>query len=156
MDDEVHVADMEEEIRKMTTIQSEFAEWSGMRFGIHKCVYWGREFVRGRGEDVEVADFHLCGEAIPQLAGYEAFKYLGKHKTPASVKTNQKSSLPRGPDDERQETHEDKRTLPKLDFLSQAARLLIEILCLMNPPPNYILDETIRIQHGTARRILGR
>jgi hypothetical protein len=39
MDDEVHVADTEEEIHKMTKIQSEFAEWSGMRFGIHKCAY---------------------------------------------------------------------------------------------------------------------
>jgi hypothetical protein len=89
MDDEVRVADTEEEIRKMTTIQSEFAEWSGMRFGIHKCAYWSREFVRGRGEDVELANFHLCGEAIPQLAGYKAFKYLGEHKAPASAKTNQ-------------------------------------------------------------------
>ena len=95
MDDEVHVADTEEEIRKMTTIQSEFAEWSGMRFSIHKCAYWGQEFVRGRGENVEVANFQVCGEAIPQLAGYETFKFLGKHKAPASVKTNQKSSLPR-------------------------------------------------------------
>jgi hypothetical protein len=41
MDDEVRVADTEEEIRKMTTIQSEFAKWSEMRFGIHKCAYWG-------------------------------------------------------------------------------------------------------------------
>ena len=39
MDDEMRIADTEEEIRKMTTIQSEFAEWSGMRFGIHKCAY---------------------------------------------------------------------------------------------------------------------
>ena len=37
MDDEVRVTDTEEEIRRMTTIQSEFAEWSEMRFGIHKC-----------------------------------------------------------------------------------------------------------------------
>ena len=43
----------------------------------------------------------------------------------------------------------------KLDFLSQAARPLIEIFCPMNPPPNYILDDAIRIQHKAARRILG-
>ena len=43
----------------------------------------------------------------------------------------------------------------KLDFLSQAARPLIEIFCPMNPPPNYILDDATRIQHGAARRILG-
>ena len=36
MDDEVCIADTEEKIRKMTTIQSQFAEWSEMRFGIHK------------------------------------------------------------------------------------------------------------------------
>ena len=176
MDDEVRIADSEEEIRKMAKIQSEFAEWAGMRFGIHKCAYWGREFERGRGTDVELDDFTLCGEAIPQLAGYEAFKYLGEHKAPASAKTNQKPSLPRGPQEARQEAHEGKRALAKfkarvayldtpriqklhyagkLDFLSQAARPLIEILCPMNPPPNYILDEATRIQHGAARRILG-
>ena len=65
MDDEVRIADTEEEVRKMATIQSEFAEWAGMRFDIHKCAYWGREFVRGRGADVELDDFTLCGEAIP-------------------------------------------------------------------------------------------
>ena len=43
----------------------------------------------------------------------------------------------------------------KLDFLSQATRPLIEILCPMNPPPNYIMDEATKIQHGAARRILG-
>ena len=37
MDDEVRIADTEEEIRKMATIQSEFAKCAGMRFGIHKC-----------------------------------------------------------------------------------------------------------------------
>ena len=37
MDDEVRIVDTEEEIRKMTIIQSEFAEWAGMRFGIRKC-----------------------------------------------------------------------------------------------------------------------
>ena len=160
----------------MATIQSEFAEWAGMRFGIHKCAYWGREFTRGRGKDVELADFNLCGEPILQLEGFEAFKYLGEHKAPASAKTNQKPSLPRGPNEERREAHEGKRTLikfkarvaqldtlriqnlhyaGKLDFLSQAARPLIKILCPMNPPPNYILDEATRIQHGAARRILG-
>ena len=166
MDDEVRIADTEEEIRKMATIQNEFVEWSGMRFGIHKCAYWGQEFVRGRGEDVKLANFHKCGEAIPRFAGDEAFKYLGEHKVPASAKTNQKSSLPRGPDDERQEAHEGKRALAKfkvrivqldtpriqklhyagkLDFLSQAARPLIEIFCPMNLPPNYIMDEATKI-----------
>ena len=43
----------------------------------------------------------------------------------------------------------------KLDFLSQAVRPLIEILCSMNPPSNYILDEATRIQHGAAKMILG-
>jgi hypothetical protein len=32
------------------------------------------------------------------------------------------------------------------------ARPLIEILCPMNPPPNYIMYEATRIQHGAARR----
>ena len=82
MDDEVRIADTEEKIRKMATIQSQFAEWSGMRFGIHKCAYWAREFVRGWEEDVKLADFNLCGEAIPQLAGYEVFKYLANTKPP--------------------------------------------------------------------------
>ena len=147
-----------------------------MRFGIHKCAYWGREFVRGRGADVELDDFILCGEAIPQLAGYEAFKYLGEHKAPASAKTNQKPSLPRGPQEAWQEAHEGKWALSNfkarvaqldtprirklyyaeiLDFLSHAARPLIESLCPMNPPPNYILDDATKIQHGAARRILG-
>jgi hypothetical protein len=121
VDDEVRIADTEEEIRKMATIQSEFAEWSGMRFGIHKYGYWGREFVRGREEDVELANFHMYGEAIPQLAGYEVFKYLGEHKAPASVKTNKKPSLPRGPDNERQEAHEGKRALAK--FKARVAQL---------------------------------
>jgi hypothetical protein len=62
---------------------------------------------------VELANFHMCGEAIPQLAGYEAFKYLGEHKAPASAKANQKPSLPRGLDDERQESHKGKRVLAK-------------------------------------------
>ena len=176
MDDEVRVADTEEEIRKMTIIQSKFAEWSGIRFGIHKCAYWGRRFVRGRGTDVKLVDFNMCGEAIPPLADYEAFKYLGEHKAPASAKTNQKPSLPRGPGDERQEAHEGKRALAKfkarvaqldtpciqklhyagkLDFLSHAVRPLIVILWPMNPPLNYILDEATMIQHGAARRILG-
>ena len=50
MDDEVRIADILEDIHKMTTIKIEFAEWAGMRFGIHKCAYWGREFmvVKGR------------------------------------------------------------------------------------------------------------
>ena len=48
MDDEVYIIDTEEKTCKMTTIQSEFAEWLGMLFDIHKCAYWGREFVRGR------------------------------------------------------------------------------------------------------------
>ena len=84
-----------------------------MRFGIHKCAYWGREFVREREKDVELANFNLYGEAISQLADYEAFKYLGEHKIPASTKTNQKPSLLRGPSDERQEAHEGKRALAK-------------------------------------------
>ena len=114
--------------------------------------------------------------AIPQLEGYEAFKYLGEQKAPASAKMNQEALLPRGPNEERREAHEGKRALVKfkarvakldtpriqklhytgkLDFLSQAARPLIKILCPMNPPPNYILDEATRIQHGAARIILG-
>ena len=36
----------------------------------------------------------------------------------------------------------------KLDILSQTARFLTEILCPMNPPPNYILDEATTIQYG--------
>ena len=88
MDDKVRIADTEGEIRKMTTIQSEFAEWAEIRFGIYKCAYLGREFVRGRGEDVVLEDFNLCGEAITQLEGYKAFKYLGEHKALASAKTN--------------------------------------------------------------------
>jgi hypothetical protein len=114
MDDEVRIADTEEaEIRKIATIQSEFAEWSGMRFGIHKCAYWALEFVRGRGEDVELDDFNLCGEPIPQLAGYEAFKYLGEHKAPASAKTNQKPAISWAPSGEWREAHEGKRALAK-------------------------------------------
>ena len=60
-----------------------------------------RAGARGHGADVELDDFTLCGEAIPQLAGYEAFKYLGEHKAPTSAKTNQKKSLPRGPQEAR-------------------------------------------------------
>ena len=121
-------------------------------------------------------DLNLSVEAIPQLADYEAFKYLGEHITPASAKADQKPSLPRGPQDVRQEAHEGKRALAKfkvrvpqlhtprihklhfagkLDFLSQAAMSLIEFFCSMNPPPNYILDDATKIQHGAARRILG-
>lgn len=37
MDDEVQIAESEEDMRKMTNIQSEFATWSRMKFGIHKC-----------------------------------------------------------------------------------------------------------------------
>ena len=146
MDDEVRITDTEKDICKMARIQNEFAKWVGMRFSIHKCAYWGREFTRGRGEDVELTDFNLCGEPIPQLEGFEAFKYLGEHKAPASAKTNQKSSLPRGPNKERREAYEGKRALVKfkvrvvqldtpriqklhyagkLDFLSQVAWQLI-------------------------------
>ena len=142
-----------------------------MRFDIHKCAYWGREFMLGRGAYVELDDFTLCGKAIPQLARYEAFKYLGEHRAPASAKTNQKPSLPRGPQEMLQEAHEGKRALAKfkarvsqldtpriqklhyagkLDFLSQAARPLIEFLCPMNPPPNHIMDNATKIQHGAA------
>ena len=121
MDDEVRIADTEEDICKMATIQSEFAEWAEMRFGIHKCAYWGREFTRGRGKDVELADFNLYREPIPQLEGFEAFKYLGEHKAPASAKTNQKPSLPRGPNEERREAHEGKRALTK--FKARVAQL---------------------------------
>ena len=176
IDDEVRIADTEEEIRKMMTIQSEFAEWAIMHFDIHKCAYWGREFVRGQGAYVVLDDFNLCGEAIPQLTGYEPFKYLGKHKALASAKTNRKPSLPRGPHDASQEAHEGKWSLAKfkarvaqldtpriqkphhagkLDFLSQAARPLMKIPCPMNPPPNYILDDATMIQYGAARRIFG-
>lgn len=37
-----------------------------------------------------------------------------------------------------------------LDFVSQAAKPLIKILCMMNAPPNYIMDEAtiIQIQGG--------
>ena len=84
-----------------------------MRFGIHKYAYWGREFTRGRGEDVKLADFNLCGEPIPQLEGFEAFKYFGEHKALASAKTNHKPSLPRGLNEERREVHEGKRALAK-------------------------------------------
>ena len=113
MDDEIRIADTKEDICKMATIQSEFAEWAGMRFGIHKYAYRGREFTRGKGEDVELTDFNLCREPIPQLEGYEAFKYLGEHKAPASAKTNQKPSLPCGPNEERRDAHEGKRALVK-------------------------------------------
>ena len=147
-----------------------------MRFEIYKCAYWGQEFIRGKGEDVELENFNMCGEVIPQLEGYEAFKYLEEHKIPASAKMNEKPLLLRDLNVERREVHEGKRALAKfkarvaqldtpriqklhyvgkLDFLSQAARPLIEILCPMNPPPNYILDEATGIQYGTARRILG-
>jgi hypothetical protein len=37
MDDEVCIADTEEDIRKIVIIQSKFAEWARIRFGIHKC-----------------------------------------------------------------------------------------------------------------------
>ena len=39
MNNEVRIADTKEEIRKMVTIQSEFAEWARMRFSIHKYTY---------------------------------------------------------------------------------------------------------------------
>ena len=121
MDDEIHIANTEAKIRKMTTIHNEFTQWTGMRFGIHKCEYLGREFIRGRGKDVVLEDFNLCGEAIPQLEGYEAFKYLGEHKPPASAMTNQKPSLPRSPNEEQREAHEGKRALAK--FKANVAQL---------------------------------
>ena len=80
MDDEVRIANTQEEMRKMTRIYSKFAEWTAMRFGGHKCVYFGRKFIQSKREDVVLEDFNLCGEAIPQLEGYEAFKYFGKYK----------------------------------------------------------------------------
>jgi hypothetical protein len=97
------------------------------------------------------------------------FKYLREHKAPASAKTNQKPSLPRGLNEERQEAHEGKRVLAKfrarvaqldtpriqklhytekLDFLSQAGRPLIGKLCLMTPPPNYIMNEADETTQG--------
>ena len=99
---------------------------------------------------------------IPQLEGYEAFNFLGKHKAPASATTNHKPSLPRGPNQERRRALEDKYVLAKvgkyyagkLKFLSQAARSLILLLCPMNPPSNYILNEATIIEHKAARRIL--
>ena len=68
-------------------------------------------------------DLNLCGETISQFAGYEAFKYLGDNKALASVKTNQKPSLPWGPHDVRQEAHEGKRVLAK--FKARVAQLYI-------------------------------
>lgn len=106
------------------------------------------------------------------MAGYEAFKYLGEHKAPASSRTTKKPVLP----NTQEEAHEGKKALKKyaarvaqihtprirklhyagkLDFLSQAARPLIEILCPMTPPPNYVLDKATMIQHRAARQILG-
>lgn len=46
MDDEVHIANSKEDIRKMVEIQSEFADLAEMKFGIHKCAYWKRDFMR--------------------------------------------------------------------------------------------------------------
>ena len=72
----------------MTAIHSEFAERAGMKFGIHKCAYLGREFVGGRGEDVPLKNFNMCEKTIPELEGSETFKYLDEHKAPASAKTH--------------------------------------------------------------------
>lgn len=49
MDDEVRITDIEDDIRMMAAIQNDFAEWAGMKFRIHKCLYWGRKFVKDRG-----------------------------------------------------------------------------------------------------------
>jgi hypothetical protein len=53
-----------------------------MRSGIHKYAYWGQEFTGGKGKDVELADFNLCGEVIPQLEGYEVFQVLKGAQSP--------------------------------------------------------------------------
>ena len=103
----------EEDIRKMMEIQSEFANWAEMKFGYHKCTYWGHNFVRGREEEVTLENFTVCREAISQLEGSEAFKYLGEYKAPASTKTNKKPTLPYGLNEERREVHEGKRALAK-------------------------------------------
>jgi hypothetical protein len=90
MDDEVCFADTEEDIRKISTAQSEFAEWVDIRFEIHSCAYWNQEFIRGKVEVVVLENFNLCDEAIPQLEGHEAYKYLVEHKAPSLTKVNQK------------------------------------------------------------------
>lgn len=176
MDDEVRIAGDEATIRKMAEIQSDFATWAGMKFGIHKCAYWGRRFVGKKGQEVILENFNLCNEAIPKLEGTEAFKYLGEHKAPASRVTNSKPTTPRVGEVGGERIHEGQRALEKykarvaqlatprirklhyagkLDFLSQAARPLIEVLCPTTPPPNYILDAATRIQHNAARKVLG-
>ena len=176
MDDGVCIADTKEEICKMTTIQSEFAERMEMRFGINKCTYWGRKFVRGRGADMVLLDFNLCGGAILQLADYEPFKYMGKHKalalrrlirnhpyrgvstTRGKRPTKASSSSPhlrRGWLNWILRVSRNSIIRSSWIFLSQTVRPLIEILSLINPSPNYIMGDATRIQHGAARRILG-
>lgn len=83
-----------------------------MKFGIHKCAYWGRKFVRGRGED-NLRKINICGEAIPLLEGSETFKYLGEHKARALARTNHKPILPRRPNEDRRKVYEGKRALAK-------------------------------------------
>jgi len=145
MDDEVRITDTEGDMRKMAQIQSDFAEWSGMKFKIHKCAYWEREFIRHKGQEVTLENFNLCGEAIPKLEVSEAFKYLEEYKAPTFSMTNKKPTLPRGPNGEKVIIHEGKRVLQrykaqvaqldapriqkphyagKLDFLSQATKPL--------------------------------
>lgn len=76
------------------------------------CVL-GREFLRGKKEDVTLENFNLCGKAIPQLEGSKAFKYLEKQKAPASARTNKKPTLPCGSNKKRREVHERKCILAK-------------------------------------------
>lgn len=119
-----------------------------MKFGIHKCAYWGRKFRRDKGQEITLEDFKLCGKVILKHERYEAFKYLGEQKAPVLSITNKKPVLPRTQDEAREgkkafrkyEARVAQLETPrirklhyarKLDFLSQAARPLIEILCPM-------------------------
>lgn len=111
LDDEVRIGDTEENIRKIVEIHSEFANWARTKFSIFKCAYWGRNFVRGWGEEITFENFTLCRKTIPQLEGSEAFKYLGEYKAPMSAKTNQKPTLPYKPNKNRWEAHEGKKSL---------------------------------------------
>lgn len=50
MDDEVKTADTEEDIRRMTRLQSEFAEWSGMKSGFTNVPIGQGSFIKARGK----------------------------------------------------------------------------------------------------------
>ena len=75
-DDIVTVADSLEGAKRQLRAVEEFAEWTGLKFGIAKCGLIAHT-VENRKVVHRPIELTLQGEVIPQLKGDETYRYLG-------------------------------------------------------------------------------